>query len=103
MIDVLLPLGVFAKLTGDILGQRTVHFAIFWTLALALAAFARVHFRSVTTGVAYDLGQLKTTEGRLLEERSALRGDLARISTKKKLEELSDSPPDGSSKGGPKK
>ena len=88
---------------GGIMGHRTVRLAVFWTLTLALAAFARVHFRSVTTGVGYELGQLKTTEGRLLEERSALRGDLARLSTKKKLEELSDTPSEGNGKGTPKK
>ncbi len=65
--------------------------ALIWVGVLALAAFARVHFRSVTTGIAYELGQLKTTEGRMLEERSALRGALARLTTKKNLEQLSDS------------
>lgn len=82
--------------------HRTVRLTVFWTLALALGAFARVHFRSVTTGVGYDLGQLKTAEGKLLEERSTLRGNLARISTKKKLEELSDSPSESNVKGTPK-
>jgi hypothetical protein len=62
--------------------------ALLWALGLSLAAFLRVHFRSITTGVAYDLGQLKTTEGKLLEQRSDLRGDLARLSTKKRLEDL---------------
>ena len=46
--------------------QLTVRLAILWTLVLSMAAFARVHFRSVTTGVAYDLGQLKTQEGKRL-------------------------------------
>jgi hypothetical protein len=66
----------------------TIRLAILWTVVLSMAAFARVHFRSVTTGVAYDLGQLKNREGKLLEERSELRGELARLTTKKKLEEL---------------
>lgn len=79
--------------------HRTVRRTVLWTLALALGAFARVHFRSVTTGVGYDLGQLKTEEGKLLEERSTLKGNLARLSTKKKLEELSDSPAKSSPKG----
>jgi hypothetical protein len=69
-----------------------IKFALLWVGILALAAFARVHFRSVTTGIAYDLGQLKNNEGRLLEERSALRGELARLTTKKNLEKLSDRP-----------
>jgi hypothetical protein len=79
--------------------QLTVRLAILWTLVLSMAAFARVHFRSVTTGVAYDLGQLKTREGKLLENRSALRGELARLTTKKRLEELAQSQSDDASKG----
>jgi hypothetical protein len=69
----------------------TIRLAILWTFVLSMSAFARVHFRSVTTGVAYDLGQLKTREGKLLEERSELRGELARLTTKKKLEDLAQS------------
>jgi len=79
--------------------QLTVRLAILWTLVLSMAAFARVHFRSVTTGVAYDLGQLKTQEGKLLENRSALRGELARLTTKKRLEELAQSQSEDASKG----
>jgi|688.fasta_scaffold81451_2 hypothetical protein len=71
--------------------KLTVRLAILWTLVLSCAAFARVHFRSLTTGVAYDLGQLKNTESRLLEDRSNLKGELARLTTKKKLEELTQS------------
>jgi hypothetical protein len=44
--------------------RLTVRLAILWTLVLSAAAFARVHFRSITTGVAYDLGKLKTEEGK---------------------------------------
>lgn len=69
----------------------TIRLAILWTFVLSMAAFARVHFRSVTTGVAYDLGQLKNREGKLLEERSELRGELARLTTKRKLEDLAQS------------
>lgn len=79
--------------------QLTVRLAILSTLVLSMAAFARVHFRSVTTGVAYDLGQLKTQEGKLLENRSALRGELARLTTKKRLEELAQSQSEDASKG----
>jgi hypothetical protein len=77
---------------GDSLLRISIKRALFWVGGLALVAFGRVHFRSVTTAVAYNLGQLKTTEGRLLEERSALQGDLARLTTKKNLEQLSESP-----------
>jgi hypothetical protein len=75
---------------GRFMRQISVKSSLIWVGALSVAAFARVHFRSVTTGVAYDLGQLKTTEGRLLEQRSSLRGELARLTSKKQLEELAE-------------
>ena len=80
----------------------TIRLAILWTTVLSLAAFARVHFRSVTTGVAYDLGKLKTQESKLLEERSALKGDLARITTKKRLEDLAQGSENAEAKGASK-
>lgn len=79
--------------------QVTIRLAILWTLVLSCAAFARVHFRSLTTAVAYDLGQLKTTEGRLLEDRSTLKGELARLTTKKRLEEITQSSTNNASEG----
>lgn len=66
----------------------TLRLAVLWAVVLSLAAFARVHFRSITTGVAYDLGKIKTSEAKLLEERSALKGELAKLTTKRKLEEM---------------
>lgn len=83
--------------SGGSMRTLTIRLAILWTVVLSMAAFARVHFRSVTTGVAYDLGQLKNQEGKLLEERSELRGELARLTTRKKLEDLAQ----GSSKNRP--
>ena len=77
----------------------TIRLAILWTVLLSMAAFARVHFRSITTGVAYDLGHLKTSEVKLLEERSTLRGDLARLTTKKRLEDLAHDDSKATSKG----
>jgi hypothetical protein len=79
--------------------KLTVRLAILWTFVLSCAAFARVHFRSLTTGVAYDLGQLKNAESRLLEDRSNLKGELARLTTKKKLEELTQSARKNTSEG----
>jgi hypothetical protein len=49
--------------------------------------------------LAYDLGQLKTTEGRLLEDRSSLTGELARLTTRKKLEDLAQTPAKTGSEG----
>jgi hypothetical protein len=62
---------------------------VIWIVILAIFAMARIHFRSTTTEIAYDLGQLKNIEGKLLEERSLLKGEIAKATTKKSLESLS--------------
>jgi hypothetical protein len=49
------------------------------------SAFARVHLRVQTTMVGYEIGRLKTKEGRLLEDRSELKMELARLTTKQAL------------------
>lgn len=54
-------------------------------LSFFVLAFARVHLRVQTTMVGYDIGRLKTREGRLLEERSELKMELARLTTKNSL------------------
>jgi len=53
-------------------------------------AFARVHLRVQTTMVGYEIGRLKTKEGRLLEERSELKMELARLTTKQSLSLMAD-------------
>ena len=60
-----------------------------WCLILLCLALARVHFRVVTTNVAYHLGHLKTQESLLLEQRSLLQAELARLTGKRQLENLS--------------
>jgi hypothetical protein len=67
-----------------------VKFFAIWCIFMLSIALARVHFRVVTTGVAYELGKLKTKENLLLEHRSQLQSELARISGRKQLESLAD-------------
>jgi len=55
-----------------------------------VSAFARVHLRVQTTMVGYEIGRLKTKEGRLLEERSELKMELARLTTKQALSLMAD-------------
>jgi hypothetical protein len=62
-------------------------FAVFAAASCVFAlALARVHLRVQTTLVGYEIGRLKTDEARLLEERSGLRMQLAKLTTKKHLE-----------------
>jgi hypothetical protein len=64
--------------------------AAFWCVALLFVALGRVHFRVVTTNVAYNLGRLKAQESSLLEERSVLQAELAKLTGKRTLEDLSE-------------
>ena len=45
----------------------------------------RVHMRVQTTMIGYELGRLKTTEAELLQERSLLKMELAKLTTKSHL------------------
>lgn len=67
----------------------TPRIAALWCTVLLIVALARVHFRVVTTTVAYHLGQLKGQEGALLEKRSVLQAELAKLTNKKHLLGLS--------------
>ncbi len=67
----------------------SVRVALIWSLVLLVLALARVHFRVVTTNVAYHLGQLKTEESALLEKRAALQSELAKLTNKRNLQSLS--------------
>lgn len=56
------------------------------TLVLSLCmAFGRAHLRIQTTMVGYELGKLKSEEASLLEKRSQLQMELAKLTTKKEL------------------
>ena len=61
-----------------------------WALAAAAAclvgpAIVRIHLRIQATLVGYEIGHLKSEEGRLLEQRSALKMELAKVTSKKHL------------------
>lgn len=57
-------------------------------------AFARAHLRIQTTLIGYELGKLKTDEGDLLEKRSQLQMELAKLTTKKQLMNMANSKSD---------
>ncbi len=54
--------------------------------ALLALAVGRIHLRVQTTLVGYEIGRLKSDESKLLEERSNLRMQLAKLTTKKHLQ-----------------
>ena len=66
--------------------------AFIWCAILLVIALSRVHFRVVTTNVAYHLGQLKNNESSLLEKRATLQTEWAKLTGKKQLQILSDEP-----------
>ena len=63
--------------------------AAIWALTLISCALIRIHIRVVTTNVAYHLGHLKGRESGLLEQRSKLQATLAKLTSKKELQDLS--------------
>ncbi len=62
-------------------------------IALAMA-FSRVHIRIQTTMIGYELGDLKKQEALLLEEKSELQLQLAKITTPQRLKVASSLAPD---------
>jgi hypothetical protein len=57
---------------------------------LVAVALGRIHLRVQTTLVGYDLGGLKAEEAKLLEERGFLKMQLAKLTTKKHLQLMSE-------------
>ena len=55
-------------------------------LGLVAVSVARIHVRVETTLVGYDIGHLKGEEQKLLEEQSSLKMQLAKLTTQKHLE-----------------
>ena len=70
--------------------KLTTRLAAVGLAVLSTAAFARIHVRAQTTLVGYELGQLKTSEGRLLEDRANLKMQLAKLTTRKHLQLMTD-------------
>ncbi len=64
-----------------------------WITLLGTASFVlalgRIHVRAQTTLIGYEIGRLKSTEGKELEQRSALRMQLAKVSSQKHLNLIS--------------
>jgi hypothetical protein len=61
-----------------------------FAVALISVAALRVHVRVQTTLIGYEIGRLKADEASLLEERSVLKMQLAKLTTKKHLELMTD-------------
>lgn len=53
--------------------------------ALVVMALGQVHLRTRTTSIGYELGRLKSQEAELMERRSELKMQLARLRTKQHL------------------
>lgn len=60
-------------------------------LVLVALAVARIHLRVQTTLVGYQIGKLKNEETLQLERRSALKMQLAKLTTQKHLQLMSES------------
>jgi hypothetical protein len=69
----------------------------FGLFAFFFVAATRVHMRVHTTLIGYELGRLKNHEAELLEERSFLKMELARLTTKSQLSLLANSRDDEAS------
>ena len=52
---------------------------------LVAASIARVHLRAEATLLGYEIGELKDLESQLLDERSYLNMELAKLTTRKHL------------------
>jgi hypothetical protein len=74
--------------------QLLTYLGLFVFFALAAT---RVHMRVHTTLIGYELGRLKNHEAELLEERSFLKMELARLTTKSQLSLMANSRDDESS------
>lgn len=59
---------------------------MFGLAAFVAVSIARIHLRAETTLIGYDLGNLKIQEGRLLEEKSLLRMEMAKLTSRSHLQ-----------------
>lgn len=62
---------------------RLIAFGVF--AVIFCVAFIRIHVRLQTTLIGYEIGRLKSEESSLLERRSLLKMQLARLTTKQHL------------------
>lgn len=59
-------------------------------VALVSLSVARIHLRVQTTLIGYQIGHMKAEESRLLENRSLLNMQLAKLTTRKNLQLMVD-------------
>lgn len=59
-------------------------------IACTSLAVGRIHLRVQTTLIGYEIGRLKTEESKLLEDRATLRMQLAKLTTKKHLQMMTE-------------
>ncbi len=72
-----------------LLGKPFLAFGGVVILALSLG---RIHLRVQTTLVGYEIGKLRAEETTLLEERAGLKMQLAKLTSKKHLELMTETP-----------
>jgi hypothetical protein len=63
-------------------------------LAVLGLALGRIHIRAQNTLIGYEIGRLKAEESRMLEDRSYLKMQLAKLTTRKHLMLMSDAESD---------
>jgi len=68
-------------------------------VALFCVAFGKIHLRVRAVVVGYEIGKLKGRESELLERRSLLRMQVAQLTSRRHLEQISDSQDFGASTG----
>ena len=66
------------------------HAVLIGCLVVAAVALTRIHIRVQTTLTGYSIGKLKNEESKLLEERAALKMQLAKLTSKKHLMLMTD-------------
>lgn len=66
------------------------HALVVGSTIVALFAIARIHVRVQTTLAGYSIGKLKNEESKLLEDRAALKMQLAKLTSKKHLMLMTD-------------
>ena len=70
-----------------VLAKKDLWLLIVFGVVVAVA-FVRIHIRNRTTILSYEIGRLKKRELMLLERRSHLKMQLARITSKEHLQVL---------------
>ena len=67
--------------------HRTIFIAI--TIFVVCMAMTKIHLNVQVTLIGYEIGRLKSKESELLEQRSLLTAQLAQLTSKSSLKQLS--------------